>query len=44
MTVKEKLFKANRIQLDILLENGKISKEQYIQYMSINNKKLHKEA
>lgn len=44
MTVKEQLYKANRIQLDILLEANKITKEQYKYHMDINNKKLYKEA
>lgn len=42
--IKEKIYKLNRIQLDILLETNKITKEQYKYYMDINNKKLYKEA
>ena len=44
MNTLEKIYKANRIQLDILLEANKITKEQYKQYMVMNNKKLYKEA
>lgn len=44
MTIEEQVYKANRIQLDILLEAKEITLDEYYYQLNINNQKLYKEA